>query len=337
METRVCRHTWSLIPGSTFNWSAWMLETLKFPRKMTIDRSIKYCWGDLFPWCYVVVYIASSTITRGVVRPHSECSVSYNGRQQWSRWICFEECLCDDDVTMYGDLGLLCSFHRISTTAEDSIKVCNADVCHEMMKTMKTCCKLGFVWVVRYLSSFSPIFRIILCVIHAFEGCRDDVEGRRKTQLRQQPTEREGAIETLSSTTKDKCSKRNVLRTYSALANMWIFTSTPEAHPNCLAMQIPLGLTIYLGPGLNQSHGCHRSFLDMPLFIIWLVKTSGALSNELLTDYTQCCMIHMNSTHNDCGTTQRMLEFYLEIENRNKTITSICMNDIWWYMVYTRK
>jgi len=44
---------------------------------MTIDRSIKQYRGDLFPWCYVVVYIASSTITRGVIRPRTR-SVLYH-------------------------------------------------------------------------------------------------------------------------------------------------------------------------------------------------------------------------------------------------------------------
>jgi len=36
----------------------------------------------------------------------------------------------------------------------------------------------------------------MFCAIHASEDCRDDVEGRRNTQLRQ-PIEREGVIEAL--------------------------------------------------------------------------------------------------------------------------------------------
>jgi len=65
---------------------------------------------------------------------------------------------------------------------------------------------------------------------------------------------------------------------------MWIFTSTPDAH--CLAMQIPLGPTMYLR-GVNSN-----PWLDTPLVIIWLFKTGSATSYWLYSS----CMIQKHDT-----------------------------------------
>jgi len=146
LETRACRHTWLLIPGSTFNWSAWMLETLKPPRKMTIDRSIKCCWG----WFVSVVLRCSLHCFRRQLPEESSVrirNVLYHTTDVDSDVdkICSETCLCDDDVIMHWDLGFSLFLSPNLDHRGNSIKVCDVDVCHEMMKMMKTC-KIGFGW-----------------------------------------------------------------------------------------------------------------------------------------------------------------------------------------------